>query len=82
VAVVCDGYGNGQHSEVGAQIGARLVAQSLFDVMRAMTERYGGGFSCRRRSAGGRSVVRAGAPERPCKLDGALHKYGRLVVDN
>jgi hypothetical protein len=34
VAVVCDGCGSGEHSEVGAQIGARLIAQSLFDVMR------------------------------------------------
>ncbi len=29
VAVVCDGCGSGQHSEVGAQIGARLTIESL-----------------------------------------------------
>lgn len=33
VAVVCDGCGSGEHSEVGAQTGARLVAQSLFQAM-------------------------------------------------
>jgi hypothetical protein len=34
VAVVCDGCGSGEHSEVGAQIGARLITQSLIGVMR------------------------------------------------
>jgi Protein phosphatase 2C len=29
VAVVCDGCGSGAHSEVGAQLGARLVVESL-----------------------------------------------------
>lgn len=29
VAVVCDGCGSGEHSEIGAQIGARLVTQIL-----------------------------------------------------
>ena len=29
VAVVCDGCGSGRHSEVGAKIGARLVAGAL-----------------------------------------------------
>ena len=30
VAVVCDGCGSGRHSEVGAQLGARLVVTRLF----------------------------------------------------
>src|SRR5439155_16598404 len=29
VAVVCDGCGSAPHSEVGAQLGARLVAKTL-----------------------------------------------------
>lgn len=29
IAIVCDGCGSGQHSEVGAQIGVRLVAETL-----------------------------------------------------
>lgn len=29
IAIVCDGCGSGQHSEVGAKIGARLVAETL-----------------------------------------------------
>ncbi|HVF84930.1 MAG TPA: protein phosphatase 2C domain-containing protein [Abditibacteriaceae bacterium] len=35
VAVVCDGCGSGEHSEVGAQIGARIVTQAL---IRALNE--------------------------------------------
>lgn len=34
VAVVCDGCGSGHHSEVGAQIGARLVANLLLREVR------------------------------------------------
>lgn len=34
VAVVCDGCGSGDHNEVGAQIGARLVATSLLRKVR------------------------------------------------
>ena len=33
IAVVCDGCGSGQHSEVGAQIGARLIVESLTKVL-------------------------------------------------
>ena len=35
VAVVCDGCSSGAHSEVGAQIGARLVCQSLAALLAA-----------------------------------------------
>jgi len=35
VAVVCDGCGSGEHSETGAQIGARLVTQAI---VRALNE--------------------------------------------
>ena len=38
VAVVCDGCGSGQHSEVGAQIGARLTIESL---TRALSSQLG-----------------------------------------
>jgi hypothetical protein len=34
VAVVCDGCGSGPHSEVGAQIGARLVVQAASRLLR------------------------------------------------
>lgn len=33
VAVVCDGCGSGEHSEIGAQIGARLVTQALMHIL-------------------------------------------------
>lgn len=34
IAVVCDGCSSGEHSEVGAQIGARLIAQMLAGAIR------------------------------------------------
>ena len=40
VAVVCDGCGSGQHSEVGAQIGARLTIKSL---TRALSNQFSKG---------------------------------------
>lgn len=33
VTVVCDGCGSGEHSEIGAQIGARLVTQALMHIL-------------------------------------------------
>jgi len=38
VAVVCDGCGSGEHSEIGAQIGARLVTQALIHAMNKSEE--------------------------------------------
>ncbi len=34
VAVVCDGCGSGPHSEVGAQVGARLIVQAAVRLLR------------------------------------------------
>ncbi len=37
IAVVCDGCGSGQHSEVGAKIGARLVVETLWRAISSPT---------------------------------------------
>jgi hypothetical protein len=34
MAIVCDGYGSGKHSEVGAQIGARLMIEAMSRAMQ------------------------------------------------
>lgn len=36
VALVCDGCGSGVHSEVGAKVGAQLVAQAFLSVLKRM----------------------------------------------
>ncbi len=38
VAVVCDGCGSGLHSEVGANIGARIIANRLIDSYRSRSK--------------------------------------------
>jgi hypothetical protein len=40
MAVVCDGCGSGKHSEVGAQIGARLMIEAMAQAMQGPTRTF------------------------------------------